>query len=124
MAEHDSKERIVPFTHETAKRRYLDYRNDIRVAAFAYGLKLDADGSRGLAQIYASVIDGERDPNDIVPLAGLSGDELQQAEKANADLRAAHTTKMKHPSNVVYKIIHQSLSGEAKKVQAASQELY
>ena len=116
MAEHDSKERIVPFTHETAKRRYLDYRNDIRVAAFAYGLKLDADGSRGLAQIYASVIDGERDPNDIVPLAGLSGDELQQAEKANADLRAAHTTKMKHPNNVVYKIIHQSLSGEAKKV--------
>jgi len=42
MAEHDSKERIVPFTHETAKRRYLDYRNDIRVAAFAYGLKLDS----------------------------------------------------------------------------------
>ena len=31
MAEHDSKERIVPFTHETAKRRYLDYHNDIRV---------------------------------------------------------------------------------------------
>lgn len=88
MVEHDSKERFVRFTHETAKRRYLDYRNDIRVAAFAYGLKLDADGSRGLAQIYASVIDGERDPNDIVPLAGLSGDELQQAEKANADLRA------------------------------------
>ena len=53
MAEHASKERIVPFTHETAKRRYLDYRNDIRVAAFAYGLKLDVDGSKGLAEVYA-----------------------------------------------------------------------
>ncbi len=69
MAEHDSKERIVPFTHETAKRRYLDYRNDIRVAAFAYGLKLDVDGSKGLAEVYASVIDGEKDPSDIVSLA-------------------------------------------------------
>lgn len=82
MAEHDSKERIVPFTHETAKRRYLDYRNDIRVAAFAYGLKLDVDGSKGLAEVYASVIDGEKDPSDIVSLAGLSGDGLQRAEKA------------------------------------------
>ena len=61
MAEHDSKERIVPFTHETAKRRYLDYRNDIRVAAFAYGLKLDVDGSKGLAEVYASVTEPTMD---------------------------------------------------------------